>query len=121
MPHKIIKKSDIEKVKDEMGRLAKAIDRLRIYSNAKDNETIKTVLSEIKIVCASTIRRKNDALNNFSEQGDREARFWLGYEKGLEYLIDTFDDPESQIKEYSERRKQLESHLAKLRTTHEIR
>lgn len=121
MPHKVIKKDQITKIKDEIGRLAKAIDRLRIYSNAKDNETIKTVLGEIRVLRGGATRRKNAALKNFNETGSFEARYWNGYEDGLGYLIETFENPDNEIKEYSERRQRLEKYLAKLRAKHEVR
>lgn len=121
MPHKVVDKKEIEKVKEEIGRLTKAIDRLRIYSHAKDNATIKSILNEVKVVRASAVRRKDAALENFSEAGAREATHWHGYELGLNYLVDSFESSDEQIKEYLERRKRLERHLETLRTKYEVR
>lgn len=121
MPHKTVNKAEITKIKDEIGRLTKAIDRLRVYSHAKDNETIKSVLNEVRIVRASAVRRKDAALENFTPEGSGEARHWHGYELGLSYLINTFENPDEEIKEYLERRKRLEKHLDTMRTKYEVR
>lgn len=120
MPHKVVSKKEVRRIEEEIAKITKAIDRVRIYSQAKDNESVKQALYEIKKVRGAIVRQKNGALDSCTEAtpnvgGHDKAVYYRGFEKGLTLLIDAFENTDEEIKHYANERRRLESYLAQLR------
>lgn len=122
MPHKVVSKKEVTKVEEEIARITKAIDRVRIYSNAKDNESVKLALYEIKKIRGAIVRHKNDAIDSCTQDtantnAHDKTVYYRGFEKGLALLVDAFENTEEEIKHYSSERRRLEKYLEQLRKT----
>ncbi len=122
MPHKVVSKKEVHRVEEEIAKIAKAIDRVRIYSNAKDNESVKLALYEVKKIRGAIVRQKNSALDSCADDtanvnAKDKALYYRGFEKGLTLLIDAFENTDEEIKHYANERRRLEKYLDQLRKT----
>jgi len=115
MPHKNVTHKAIVEKENQISGLQEAIDRLRIYGQARNDRTVKKLLDEVRINCKRAMKNKDDALSTGTDAGAREAMLWLGHEKAFKFILTAVENADDEIKEYRARIKQHESELAGLR------
>jgi hypothetical protein len=114
MPHRDIDPAAIKEKELELIRIHKAIERLRIYHQAKDDKTVQKLLEEVRVLCKNAIASKDDAIE---KNATWAAGIWRGEERAYKYILESFTNAEREIEGYRERARQCEIALRKLRET----